>query len=102
MPREEGMYPSILRQVEIKVLVNVFFRVAVCVPMAIHIFVALVVRGNLRSDEFAMRNDVFRIFTNIACIAEIIESLSLGLFAIIHIRFDFPGKTIRKYKLNIF
>lgn len=86
------MYPSILRQVEIKVLVNVFFRVAVCVPMAVHIFVALVVRSNFKSDLNLMRSRVFKLFNEIACIAEIVESLSLGFFAIIHIRIDFPGK----------
>lgn len=85
------MYPSILRQVEMKVLTNIFFRVAVCVPMAVRIFVALVIRNNVRNDEFTMRNDVFRIFNEIAGIAAIIEVLSLGLFAIITIRFDYPG-----------
>jgi hydrogenase maturation factor HypE len=39
-----------------------------------------------------MRNDVFRIFNEIAGVAAIIEVLSLGLFAIITIRFDYPGK----------
>ncbi|KAH7731169.1 Protein C14B9.3 [Aphelenchoides avenae] len=43
-PYETGMYPSILRQVEMKVLSNIFFRVAVCVPMAIRILVALLIR----------------------------------------------------------
>lgn len=38
------MYPSVLRQVEMKVLSNIFFRTAVCVPMAIKIFVALTIR----------------------------------------------------------
>lgn len=90
------MYPSILRQVEIKVLTNIFFRVAVCVPMAVRIFVALVIRNNVRLDEFTMRNDVFRIFNEVAGFAAIIEVLSLGLFAIITIRFDYPGKTFLK------
>ncbi|KAI6215459.1 hypothetical protein M3Y94_00387300 [Aphelenchoides besseyi] len=90
IPYEEGMYPSILRQVEMKVLTNIFFRVAVCVPMAVRIFVALVIRNNVRMDEFTMRHDVFRIFNEIAGVAAIIEVLSLGLFAIVTIRFDFP------------
>lgn len=60
------MYPSFMRQVEMKVLTNIFFRVAVCVPMTIRIFVALVIRNNVRQDEFTMRNDVFRIFNEIS------------------------------------
>ncbi|KAI6240042.1 hypothetical protein M3Y99_00488300 [Aphelenchoides fujianensis] len=90
LPFEEGMYPSILRQVEMKVLTNIFFRVAVCVPMAVRIFVALVIRNNVRLDEFTMRNDVFRIFNEVAGIAALIEILSLALFAVVTIRFDFP------------
>ena len=43
-PYEADMYPSFLRQVEIKVLTNIFYRVAVCVPMAVRIFIAMIVR----------------------------------------------------------
>lgn len=43
-PYEAGMYPSVLRQVEMKVLSNIFFRVAVCVPMAIRVLVAVTIR----------------------------------------------------------
>lgn len=42
-PYEDGMWPSFLRQIEMKVLSNCLFRVAACVPMAIRIFVAIVI-----------------------------------------------------------
>jgi len=38
------MWPSFLRQVELKVLSNVCFRVSVCVPMAVRIFVSFIIR----------------------------------------------------------
>lgn len=59
------MYPSLLRQVEMKVLTNIFFRIAVCVPMAMRIFIALIIRNNVRLDSFTMRNDVFRVFNEV-------------------------------------
>ena len=62
--------------------------------MAMRIFLALVIRNNVRLDSCSQRNDVFRIFNEVAAIAAIIEVLSLGLFAIITIRFDFPGAFI--------
>jgi hypothetical protein len=89
---EKGMYPSILRQVEIKVLMNIFFRIAFCVPMSAHIFTAVVARNNIKLDEFVMRKKFFRGFNDLGCVARIIECLSLGIIGIINIRMDYPGK----------
>ncbi|KAI1730882.1 frag1/DRAM/Sfk1 family domain-containing protein [Ditylenchus destructor] len=89
-PYEKGMMPSFLRQVEMKVLTNVFFRVAVCVPMAMRIFIALVIRNSTRDHPLTKKNVFFLYFNEIAIIAAVSETLSLGLFSIVTIRFDYP------------
>jgi hypothetical protein len=93
MPYEEGMYSSILRQAQIKVWMNIFFQFALCVPMPVHAFMALVVRYNTKSDNFAMRNELFRVLNDVACVAQILEAASLSLIAAVNIRNDYPGNT---------
>jgi hypothetical protein len=94
------MYPSILRQLEIKVLMNIFFRTGVCVPMSAHCFIALVARNNMK--EVSIQHSLFSLFNNIACLARIIEVLSLGLISIIHIRIDYPGMSSLKVLMTTF
>uniref|UniRef100_A0A914D6G7 CWH43-like N-terminal domain-containing protein n=1 Tax=Acrobeloides nanus TaxID=290746 RepID=A0A914D6G7_9BILA len=90
-PFEDGMYPSILRQAEMKVTVNVFFRVSVCVPMAIRIFLAMVIRNSFR-DEYlcATKSDFLWFLNELTTVLSAVEALCLALFSIITIRFDYP------------
>jgi len=88
------MLPSFLRQVEMKVLSNIFFRVAVCVPMAIRIFVALIIRNSIRDHPLTKMNPFFHYFNEISGIVVVIEVISLGLFSIVTIRFDYPGENL--------
>jgi len=89
-PYEQGMWPSFLRQVEMKVLTNVFFRVAVCVPMAVRIFVGLCIRNQTREQPATRENIFFYYFHENSGMILVTEVLSLGLFSIVTIRFDYP------------
>uniref|UniRef100_A0A915CYQ3 Uncharacterized protein n=1 Tax=Ditylenchus dipsaci TaxID=166011 RepID=A0A915CYQ3_9BILA len=89
-PYQKGMWPSFLRQVEMKVLSNVLFRVAVCVPMAVRILEALIIRNSTRELPTINKNIFFHYFNEMAGFAVIAEVLSLGLFSITTIRFDYP------------
>jgi hypothetical protein len=62
--------------------------------MLVDITVALVIRNKVKLDEFAMRNDLFKVLNDIVCFLRITETTSLGLLAIIHIRIDYPGKNL--------
>ncbi|CAD5217645.1 unnamed protein product [Bursaphelenchus okinawaensis] len=89
-PYEPGMYPSLLRHVELKVLCNIFFRVAVCVPLAIRLFMAMLLRNESHSDAEIATNVFKRTANEVAQILGFIGPLALSLFSIITIRFDFP------------
>ncbi|KAL3094606.1 hypothetical protein niasHT_023920 [Heterodera trifolii] len=90
MPYERGMWPSFLRQVEMKVLTNVCFRVSVCVPMAIRIFVAFIIRNLYRSNSLLLRRNALMHYLNeISASVATVEVFSLSLFSIITIRFDY-------------
>uniref|UniRef100_A0A7E4VVQ8 Transmembrane protein n=1 Tax=Panagrellus redivivus TaxID=6233 RepID=A0A7E4VVQ8_PANRE len=97
---KDEYFPSILRQIEIKVLTNVFFRVAVCVPMAARIFVAILVRNNQRSENENSVNQLFKIVNEAAVYVAAIEILSQGMFAIVTIRLDF--NYIYRHSFTIF
>ncbi|KAF7634238.1 hypothetical protein Mgra_00006315 [Meloidogyne graminicola] len=90
IPYEKGMLPSFLRQVELKVLSNVCFRVSVCVPMAVRIFVSFVIRNSTREHQLVLNNPLMQWMNELSAPISIIEAFSLGLFSIITIRFDYP------------
>ncbi|CAD5222420.1 unnamed protein product [Bursaphelenchus xylophilus] len=89
-PYEEGMYPSILRHVEMKVICNVFFRVAVCVPLAFRLFIVMLMRNDGNTDPEITGNIFKKTVNEVAQILGLIGPTALSLFSIITIRFDFP------------
>uniref|UniRef100_A0A914HTG1 CWH43-like N-terminal domain-containing protein n=1 Tax=Globodera rostochiensis TaxID=31243 RepID=A0A914HTG1_GLORO len=89
MPYERGMWPSFLRQVEMKVFTNVCFRVAVCVPMSIRIFVAFIIRNSGRSHSLVLRNALVHYLNEMSAGVAVVEVFSLSLFSIVTIRFDY-------------
>uniref|UniRef100_A0A915LLY7 CWH43-like N-terminal domain-containing protein n=1 Tax=Meloidogyne javanica TaxID=6303 RepID=A0A915LLY7_MELJA len=90
IPYERGMWPSFLRQVELKVLSNVCFRVSVCVPMAVRIFVSFIIRNSYRDYQLVLSNPLMQWMNELSAPIAIVEVFSLGLFSIITIRFDYP------------
>nr|CAD2156804.1 unnamed protein product [Meloidogyne enterolobii] len=90
IPYERGMWPSFLRQVELKVLSNVCFRVSVCVPMAVRIFVSFIIRNSYRDYQLVLSNPLMQWMNELSAPIAIVEIFSLGLFSIITIRFDYP------------
>lgn len=55
--------------------------------VATHLFFS----NSFREEPWVNKNEVYRMFNEIAGCAAVLEVLSLGIFSITTIRFDFPG-----------
>ncbi|KAI1709659.1 hypothetical protein DdX_11047 [Ditylenchus destructor] len=100
IPYYKGMWPSFLRQVEMKVLTNIFLRVAVCVPMTIRIFVAWCARKSIMEHRLTQINKFVAFLNDLAGAIVVAEVLSLSFIVMVTIRFDYP--TFYKYAFAVF
>ncbi|KAK6046978.1 hypothetical protein COOONC_15517 [Cooperia oncophora] len=81
--------PSILNLFETNVIGNVLFRLCVCIPMPVRLFITNCHRMILRA-EYERLPFFCRVSIDVLPLLSFMEVFSLALFSIITVHFDFP------------
>ncbi|ETN83749.1 hypothetical protein NECAME_07236, partial [Necator americanus] len=82
--------PSILNLFEINVIGNVLFRLCVCIPMVVRLFITYC-RNYVLRGEYDELPFFFRVCVKLVPLLTAIEAVTLALFSIITVHSDFPG-----------
>ncbi|KAK5983756.1 hypothetical protein GCK32_008741 [Trichostrongylus colubriformis] len=89
LPMPVNGLPSILNLFEINVTGNILFRLCVCIPMVVRLFIT-----NCHSELLRVENEqhpfFFRVSIEVLPLLTFIEVFALALFSIITVHFDFP------------
>lgn len=88
LPLPKNAVPSILNLFEINVIGNVMFRLCVCIPMVIRIFISNCHSMILRS-EYELVPFFYRVSVEVLPLLTFLEVLALSLFSIVTVHFDF-------------
>ncbi|KHJ95912.1 hypothetical protein OESDEN_04132 [Oesophagostomum dentatum] len=89
LPLPENGIPSILNLFETNVIGNVLFRLCVCIPMVVRMFVSNCYSFLLRA-EYEELPFFFRVSIEVIPLLTAIEVVTLALFSIITVHSDFP------------
>ncbi|CAI4230548.1 unnamed protein product [Auanema sp. JU1783] len=82
--------PSVLNMFEVNVVGNVLFRIAVCLPMVVRIFLVSVWRKVLYMEYEDGLNFLYKACNDLIPILTAVEVFALALFSIITLHMDFP------------
>lgn len=88
LPLPKNAVPSILNLFEINVIGNVMFRLCVCIPMVIRVFISNCHSMILRS-EYELVPFFYRVSVEVLPLLTFLEVLALSLFSIVTVHFDF-------------
>ncbi|KAL6727040.1 hypothetical protein Aduo_008955 [Ancylostoma duodenale] len=89
LPFPENGIPSVLNLFEINVIGNVLFRLCVCIPMVVRIFISNCHSYVLRA-EYEELPFFFRVSIELVPMLTTIEVITMAMFSIITVHSDFP------------